>query len=54
MGFPKTTADIASVRCIAAIMVKELKTHAESPFFVKAIPLINQRVLVENISYLDI
>ena len=54
MGFPKTTADIASVRCIAAITVKELKTHAEIPFFAKDIPLISRRFLVQNISYLDI
>lgn len=39
MGFPKTNADIASVKCIAAIMVRELKIHTESPFFVKVIPL---------------
>lgn len=35
MGLPSTTADIASVRCIAAIIVRELKIHAVSPFFGK-------------------
>lgn len=35
MGFPRTTADIASVRCIAAIIVSELKIHVESPFLAK-------------------
>jgi hypothetical protein len=39
MSVWKITTEIASIRCMSATKVKELKSHTAIPFLAKSIPL---------------